>query len=151
MKLIRIWKVNILFSFKADWLGANIKYPLTKHFLSTVYTESWSGLEQQNQSWDSSTGGSFLSPSSIHSFTIIHSTNILEYPALKVIVPVADSSATLRWKEEALGVLMSIFITEWLKKRAVACWPEVTTATEQILGLLMNGFSESFPCSLFPR
>ena len=26
----------------------------------------------------------------------------------------------------------------------MACWPEVTTATDQILGLLMNGFSESF-------
>lgn len=62
------------------------------------------------------------------------------------------SSAAQRWNMEALQGVMSTLVARVAEEQGGG-WhgrPEVTIASEQILGLLMNGFSESLPESFFP-
>lgn len=62
------------------------------------------------------------------------------------------SSAAQRWNMEALQGVMSTLVARVAEEQGGGWhgWPEVTIAPEQILGLLMNGFSESLPESFFP-
>lgn len=108
-------------------------------------------LKRQNERGAESTGGSVLSSSCVHSLKFIPWTFLSTYP-LRAQSLMLVSPAAQRWNMEALQGVMSTLAARVAEEQGGG-WhgrPEVTIAPEQILGLLMNGFSESLPDSFFP-